>query len=38
MLGDVSLALLARIIAVTSVLSMKATESRRWSAVSRLLP
>jgi hypothetical protein len=34
----VNLALLAGIIAVTTMLSMKAVESTRWSAVSRLLP
>lgn len=38
MLGNATLALLAGIIAVTTVLSMKAAESTRWSAVSRLLP
>lgn len=38
MLGNVNLALLAGIIAVMTMLSMKAVESTRWSAVSRLLP
>ncbi len=38
MLGNANLALLASIIVVTTVLSMKAAESTRWSAVSRLLP
>ena len=38
MLGNANLALLASIIVVTTVLSMKASESTRWSAFSRLLP
>jgi hypothetical protein len=38
MLGNANLALLAGIMAVTTMLSMKAAESRRWSVVSRLLP
>ncbi len=37
-LGNATLALLSGVIAVTTVLSMKAAESTRWSAVSRLLP
>ena len=38
MLGKVNLALLAGIIALTTVLSMKAAEPTHWSAVSRFLP
>lgn len=37
-LGNANLVLLASIIAVTTVLSMNAAESTRWSAASRLLP
>jgi hypothetical protein len=37
-LGNVSIALFARIIAVTTMLSMKSGESVPWSIVSRVLP
>jgi hypothetical protein len=37
-LGDVSLGLIGSIIAVTTILSQKAGQSTRWSAVSRFLP
>lgn len=37
-LGTVSLGLLGSIIAVSTILSMKAGESTKWSAVSRMLP
>ena len=37
-LGNANFALFAGIIAVTTILSMRAGESARWSAVSRLLP
>ena len=37
-LGNVSLGLIASIIAVTTILSQKAGQSTRWSVVSRLLP
>ena len=37
-LGNVSLGLIGSIIAVSTILSMKAGESTRWSAVSRFLP
>ena len=37
-LGNVNLAITGAILAVTTILSMKATESTKFSAVSRLLP
>jgi hypothetical protein len=37
-LGDVNLAVLGGVIAVSTILSMKANESLRWSLASRLLP
>jgi hypothetical protein len=37
-LGNVSLGLIGSIIAVTTILSQKAGQSTRWSAVSRFLP
>jgi hypothetical protein len=37
-LGNVSLGLIASIIAVTTILSQKAGQSTRWSVVSRFLP
>ena len=37
-LGNVSIGLIASIIAVTTILSQKAGQSTRWSAVSRFLP
>jgi hypothetical protein len=37
-LGNVSLVLIGAIVAVTTILSMKASESVRWSVVSRFLP
>jgi len=37
-LGNVSLALMAAIVGVTTILSMKAGQSTRWSAISRFLP
>ena len=37
-LGNVSLALIAAIIVVTTILSQKAGQSTRWSVISRLLP
>jgi hypothetical protein len=37
-LGNVNLAVLGSVIAVSTILSMKAGESTRWAAVSRLLP
>jgi hypothetical protein len=37
-LGNVSLGLIASIIVVTTILSQKAGQSARWSAVSRFLP
>ncbi len=37
-LGDVNIAVLGGVIAVSTILSMKANESLRWSLVSRLLP
>jgi hypothetical protein len=37
-LGNVSLGLIASIIAVTTIFSQKAGQSARWSAVSRFLP
>ena len=37
-LGNVNLALLASLIGVSTILSQKAAESAKWSAVSRLLP
>jgi hypothetical protein len=37
-LGNVSLGLLASIVAVTTILSQKAGQSTRWSVISRFLP
>lgn len=37
-LGNVNVAVLGSVIAVSTILSMKAGESTRWAAVSRLLP
>ena len=37
-LGDVNIAVLGGVIAVSTILSMKANESLRWSLVSRFLP
>ena len=37
-LGNVNIAILGGVIAVSTILSMKANESVRWSLVSRLLP
>ncbi len=37
-LGNVNVAVLGGVIAVSTILSMKAGESTRWAAVSRLLP
>jgi hypothetical protein len=37
-LGNVNIAVLGGVIAVSTILSMKANESVRWSLVSRLLP
>jgi len=37
-LGNVNIAVLGSVIAVSTILSMKANESVRWSLVSRLLP
>ncbi len=37
-LGNVNLGLIGAIVGVTTILSMKAGESTRWSVVSRLLP
>ena len=38
MLGNVNIAVLGGVIAVSTILSMKANESVRWSLLSRLLP
>jgi hypothetical protein len=37
-LGNLNIVLVAAIIAVTTILSQKAGQSTRWSAVSRFLP
>jgi hypothetical protein len=37
-LGNANIAVLAGVIAVSTILSMKANESVRWSIASRLLP
>jgi hypothetical protein len=37
-LGNVNIAVLGGVIAVSTILSMKASESVRWSLLSRLLP
>ena len=38
MLGNVNIAVLGGVIAVSTILSMKANESVRWSLLSRILP